>query len=323
MGRGSYRSSDWDKLRNSRGINQAAGVNQIFRNNQLKPQYDPKNINIRESRDSEDSPESTPIIISFDDTGSMGYLATEIAKNSLNKTITEIYDKKPVTNPHVMCAAYGNIGDPAPLQVTQFEADIRIVEQLLDMWILLRGRGDSGDPLIWYFAANHTSIDSYEKRGKKGFLFTIGDDDIKKDLSGPDIHALFGDTDLPDEITVKEILEAAQEKYHVFHIVTKPLRSNVYPHWRELLPDNTALVEKENVEHLYMVIISLMQLVNGQDRNEIIAQWPSNVQAAIKSALKDIKTDAEKNAPATEPKSEDTPSAEPEKKSFFQKIFGK
>ena len=320
MGRGSYRSSDWDKLRNSRGINQSAGVNDIFRNNQLKSQYDPKNINIRESRDSEDSPESTPVIISFDDTGSMGYLATEIAKNSLNKTITEIYDKKPVTNPHVMCAAYGNIGDPAPLQVTQFEADIRIVEQLLDMWIVLRGRGDSGDPLIWYFAANHTSIDSYEKRGKKGFLFTIGDDDIKRDLSGDAVRELFGDTDLPPVLTVKEILKAAQEKYHVFHIVTKPLRSNVYANWRALLPHSTALVEKDNVEHLYMVIISIMQLVNGQNRAEIISQWPSDVQSAIWAALKDIKTDSKESAPISGPKTEEAPS---EKKSFFQKIFGK
>ena len=182
MGYGSYKAKDWDKLRNSRGINSSSNVNDIFKNREVDPKYDPKNINVRESRDSADSPESTPIIIGFDDTGSMGYLAQEIAQNSLNKTVTEIYDKNPVTNPHVMCAAYGNAGDVGPLQVTQFEADIKIVEQLLDLWIPLRGMGDSGDPLLWYFAAKHTSIDSWEKRGKKGFLFTIGDDTIKRSI---------------------------------------------------------------------------------------------------------------------------------------------
>ena len=76
MGRGFYSSSDWNKLRNSRGMNNARSVEQIFTSKQVDPKYDPKNINMRESRDSEDSPESTPIIIAFDDTGSMGYLAT-------------------------------------------------------------------------------------------------------------------------------------------------------------------------------------------------------------------------------------------------------
>ena len=289
MGYGSYRSTDWEKLRTSRGINQASNVNEIFKNQELKPQYDPSKINVRESRDSADSPESTPIIISFDDTGSMGYLAQEIAQNSLNKTVTEIYDKNPVTNPHIMCAAYGNAGDFAPLQVTQFEADIKIVEQLLDLWIVRRGRGDSGDPLIWYFAAKHTSIDSWEKRGKKGFLFTIGDDTIKGPIDKYYFAEIFGDEDVTRDLTPEEILEMAREKYHVFHIITKPLRADVLEKWLDLLPDSTAIVDEANVKNLYMVIISIMQLVNGQDRKEILNQWPATVRDGIASALEHIK----------------------------------
>lgn len=289
MGYGSYKSTDWDKLRTSRGINQASNVNEIFKNQELKPQYDPSKINVRESRDSADSPESTPIIISFDDTGSMGYLAQEIAQNSLNKTVTEIYDKNPVTNPHIMCAAYGNAGDIAPLQVTQFEADIKIVEQLLDLWIVRRGRGDSGDPLIWYFAAKHTSIDSWEKRGKKGFLFTIGDDTIKGPIDKYYFAEIFGDEDVTRDLTPEELLEMASEKYHVFHIITKPLNQSVYKYWRMLLPDSTALVEAADVKNLYMVIISLMQLVNGQDKESVINQWPGDARDGIRKALEDIR----------------------------------
>ena len=289
MGRGFYSSSDWNKLRNSRGMNNARSVEQIFTSKQVDPKYDPKNINMRESRDSEDSPESTPIIIAFDDTGSMGYLATEIAQNSLNKTITEIYDKKPVTNPHVMCAAFGNAGDIGALQVSQFEADIRIVEQLLDFWMVLRGCGDSGDPLVWYFAAKHTSIDSYEKRGKKGFLFTIGDDYIKQDINRYNITEIFGDTDISKNLTEEDALAMAREKYHVFHIITKPLNSTVTEKWFSLLPDGTALVDEKNVKNLYMVIISIMQLVKGQDREEIINQWPKEARYGIREAIKRIR----------------------------------
>ena len=304
MGYGSYRASDWDKLRNSRGISGATSADEIFRNRRLNPKYDPSNINIRESVDSADSPESTPIIIAFDDTGSMGYLAQEIAQNSLNKTVTEICDKNPVTNPHVMCMAYGNCGDPAPLQVTQFEADIRIVEQLLDLWLVLKGRGDSGDPLAWYFAARHTKTDSFDKRGRKGFLFTIGDDDIKHNLSSVQIQSIFGDIDVNGDLTPKQVLDMAQEKYHVFHIITKPLRDRVEKSWRALLPNGTALVREQNVQHLYMVIISIMQLVNGMDRKDIIAQWPDYVRTDIAEAIKSIKV-----GKAT--------------KSFGKKIFGK
>lgn len=306
MGYGSYRASDWDKLRNSRGISHATAVNEIFKNTKLNPKYDPRNINMRESVDSADSPESTPIIIAFDDTSSMGYLAKEIAQSSLNKTITEIYDKNPVTNPHVMCAAFGNCGDPAPLQVTQYEADIRIVEQLLDLWLVLRGRGDSGDPLVWYFAAKHTKIDSFDKRGKKGFLFTIGDDDIKRTLSSEQIATVFGDIDVNDALTPKQVLTMAQEKYNVFHIITKPLRESVCKSWETLLPNSTALVREENVKDLYMVIISIMQLVNGMDRKDIISQWPAEVRHDISGAIKDVRVGAD---------------AEP--KSFIKKIFGK
>ena len=317
MGFGSYRSSDWTKLKNSRGINSSASVQQIFKNKQMDPKYDPKNINIRESRDSADSPESTPIIIAFDDTGSMGYLAQEIAQNSLNKTVTEIYDKNPVTNPHVMCAAYGNSGDVGPLQVTQFEADIKIVEQLLDLWIVLRGRGDSGDPLIWYFAAKHTSIDSFEKRGKKGFLFTIGDDTIKRPITGIDIYNIFGDEYTKKDYSAEELLAMAKGKYNVFHIVTKPLNEAVLGTWLSLMPNETAIVEQDNVSNLYMVIISIMQLVNGQDRTSIINQWPEDVRDKIAEAIRYIKVGAESDESGA------VMSADPEeKKPFFKKLFG-
>ena len=88
MGYGSYDASDWNKLKNSRGMNAQSSAQDIFKGNEFQEKYLPVFIDKRESCDSEDSPLSTPIIIGFDVTGSMGYLAAEIAKNSLNKTIT-------------------------------------------------------------------------------------------------------------------------------------------------------------------------------------------------------------------------------------------
>ena len=81
----------------------------------------------------------------------------------------------------------------------------------------------------------------------------------------------------------------AREKYHVFHIVTKPLNGKVYDNWRRLMPDSTALVLSNNIKDLYMVIISIMQLVNGMSRDDVISQWPADVRKAIRDSIKDIK----------------------------------
>ena len=80
MGRGSYTASDWSKLKNSRNITADASASQLFQKNSVDERFDPRFVNVRESCDSEDSPEATPIIIGFDVTGSMGYLAEELAK---------------------------------------------------------------------------------------------------------------------------------------------------------------------------------------------------------------------------------------------------
>ena len=87
MGYGSYRSSDWSKLKASAKITDSSSVSQIFKNRSMEERFNPKFIEMRESMDSEEHPNSTPVIIGLDTTGSMGYLSEEIAKNGLNETM--------------------------------------------------------------------------------------------------------------------------------------------------------------------------------------------------------------------------------------------
>ena len=167
MGRGSYTAADWAKLRNSRNLEGAKNETEIFRRTSCDPRFDPKFIRVREARDSEDHPESLPIIIGLDVTGSMGYLATQVAQESLNETMMKLYSTNAVKDPALLFAAYGDYHDEAPLQVTQFESDIRIAEQLLDLWLENGGSGEVTLSALWHFAAEHTALDNYEKRGKK------------------------------------------------------------------------------------------------------------------------------------------------------------
>lgn len=313
MGCGSYNAADWNKLKDSKGINANSTASDIFSGNKVNEKYLPKFITVRESRDSADSPESTPIIIGFDSTGSMGYLAAEIAKNSLNKTATMILEKRPVTDPHIMCAAftapYGNV----PLQVTQFEADIRVVEQLLD-FNLGGGNTYSYDSLVWYFANKHTSTDCYEKRRKKGFIFCIGDevgdDGNIETLTGDAIKSVFSDND-SQGFKTKELYELTSEKYEIFHIITGSHTEHSMKTWDPLIPGRNIIVESEDIEFLAEVMISVMQMVNGMSKEEVISQWSGKAKDVVEKAVSSIVLNKTS-------KSSDSN----EKKGFFSKLFG-
>ncbi len=290
MGRGSYNAADWNKLKDSRGINAGSTADDIFSGNKVNEKYLPKFINVRESRDSEDSPQSTPIIIGFDSTGSMGYLAAEIAKNSLNKTATMILEKRPVTDPHIMCAAFTSPHEQPPLQITQFEADIRVVEQLLE-FTLNGGNMYSYDSLVWYFALEHTAIDSYEKRKQKGFIFCIGDevgDDGRNEiLNSLSIKKVFND-DRERGFTTGELYNAASEKYEIFHIITGRHTEHSLETWERLISGRNAVVEPEDIEFLAEVMISIMQHMNGMTKEETLSQWTGKARDAVEKALSTI-----------------------------------
>ena len=85
MGRGSYTARDWEKLKTSRSITSDARADNLFKNRQMLDKFNPKFIGMREARDNDEHPNSTPIAIGVDVTGSMGYLSEEIVKNSLNE----------------------------------------------------------------------------------------------------------------------------------------------------------------------------------------------------------------------------------------------
>lgn len=275
MGYGSYTAADWNKLKNSRGLTSTASANDIFSRSVILDKYNSKFINKRESCDSEDSPESTPIILGFDVTGSMGYLAEEIAKNSLNETIMQILAKKPVSDPHLLCAAITN--NREPIQATQFEADIRVVEQLLDFKLGGANRF-AYDNLLWYFAAKHTKTDCNEKRKKKGILICIGDEIVGVNdnrLATEDISICFDDKMIVP-VTFKKAMAMASKKYDLAHIVIGPesrFNSNnprcSYDGWVKAMPGRVAGLLDKNIDCLSDVIVAMIRIMKGELRQKV------------------------------------------------------
>lgn len=293
MGGGRWSDSDWATY-SSTTTKTARTVDDIYKSKGMVDKFDPSKIVMRESRDSVDNPNSTALIVALDVTGSMDSVLDSMAREGLKTLATEIYARKPITDPHIMYMGVGDVdaGDRAPLQVTQFEADIRIAEQMMDIWLERHGGGNSyeGYNLPWYFAGMKTSIDCFEKRGKKGYLFTVGDEETPNGLSATAIKRVFGDT-VQTGLSNEQLLAMVSRMYHVYHLIVNQgshYRSNgvaVDRKWRELLGQRAMNL----TDHTKMseVIVSTIQANEGFAKDAILDSWDGKTKDVVAHALKD------------------------------------
>jgi hypothetical protein len=263
----------------------------------MKDTLNPKGVNIRESRDSIVNPQSTAIIVGLDVTGSMGMIAEALAKEGLGILFNEILDRKPVTDPHLMFMAIGDVWcDNAPLQVSQFEADDRIIQQLTDIFLEGGGGGNQFESynLPWYFAANHTSIDCFEKRGKKGYLFTVGDEYPASDLTREQISQVFGDKLQTDRLSNEQLLMMVSKMYNVFHVIVEQgnfARSDlagVKKAWKEVLGQN--VISLTDYRKLSEVIVSAIQVVEGAKADDVAKSWSAETALVVSKAIGGLKS---------------------------------
>ncbi len=285
MGSGTFDASAY---RAYSATTRGKSTDEIYSSRSINKNLDPKGVNIRESRDSADNPNSTPIIVALDVTGSMGIIADVLAREGLGTLFTELLDRKPVTDPHLMFMAVGDANfDQAPLQVSQFEADNRIVEQLTQIFIEHGGGGNCFESynLPWYFAANHTVHDSLIKRGKRGYLFTIGDEESPQALTKAQIKEVIGD-DMEREQSSDEMLADAQRMYDVFHIVieegdhARNQPEKVRSSWAALLGQH--VIHLADHKKLAETIVSTIEVVEGRDAKTATHKFGSVVYDAVK-----------------------------------------
>ncbi|WP_445711966.1 hypothetical protein [Flavobacterium sp.] len=224
-------------------------ANEIFTQNKLRMAHEsmnPNGVTFREARDSEANPNSYPIILGLDVTGSMGHIPHELVKEGLPKLMGGIIDGG-VPDPALLFLGIGDHEcDGYPLQVGQFESG----DEELDMWLTRTyiesgGGGNAGESylLAWYFAAFHTRTDAFEKRGQKGLLFTIGDEPNLKVLPASAIKEIMGSGE--QTYSDLELLAEAKKRYEVYHIsVLHSTRAQTAEiGWKEVLGENCISVE--------------------------------------------------------------------------------
>lgn len=291
MGSGRFDPADYHVFTTSTASKK---TDEIYTSRGLHDLLNPKGVKLRESRDSDLNPKSTPLIVALDVTGSMGILADVIAREGLGTLFTTIYDRRPITDPHIMFMAVGDANcDRAPLQVSQFEADKRIIEQLTQIYLEHGGGGNRFESynLPWYFAAFHTEHDSLIKRGKRGYLFTVGDEEVPGDLTNEQIERFIGDK-LEQPLTTKDMLQLAQRAYDVFHIIieegdyAKREPERVRNSWEKLLGQR--VIRLADHKKLAETIVAAIEVAETGDADEASKHWGGDTARIVHEAVKRI-----------------------------------
>lgn len=258
---------------------------------------------VRESRDSDAHPNSKPVVVFFDVTGSMEGVPRQL-QTVLPKLMGLLLRKGYIVDPQVLMGAIGDYngqstdasgayirgfgGDRAPVQIGQFESGIEMDNDLTNMF-LEKGGGGQQPPqesyqLAYYFAARKTSCDAWEKRHEKGFLFTIGDERPYSRVTKQEILDVFGDTIENASIPTSQLIRECQERWEIFHIIPAETSHGRDPELRRVWGDLIGaeqVITIEDANNICEVIGSTIGLMEGNTDQE-----------AVVSDLKDVGTSA-------------------------------
>lgn len=216
---------------------------ELYKSRKLADVLNPYKV-MRECCDSEEHPNTTPVILALDVTGSMGDSAVKVAQQ-LNTIMTDIYASGVVPDVEFCIMAIGDLAyDEAPIQMGQFESDIRIAEQLDQIYFEGGGGGNTYESYTaaWYMGLNHCKLDCWN-RGKKGIIITLGDELPNPYLPVKGIERTVGDK-VQGDIETKDLLPQALEKFDIYHISVDDRassyqwnneRRNLDGKWTELL----------------------------------------------------------------------------------------
>lgn len=162
--------------------------------------------------------QNTPIVVISDFTSSRGK-DIEIIDQKLPMLIGQIMMKAYVSNPTISFAGLGDATcDVAPIQVGQFYFDDKIDSVLSRMWPEKGGGGTGQESyqLMAYYYAYHANLDC-NKRGKKGYLFFIGDEGFYPKVAKEEVKKIIGD-DISEDLDSKAVFADLQEKFEVFFL---------------------------------------------------------------------------------------------------------
>lgn len=257
----SYSKSVGRAVTSSGMLDDSYNVQTLYRSRNLQKELNPYNV-VRECCDSEEHPNTIPVILALDVTGSMGSAAAEVAK-TLNVVMTSLYEK--INDVEFMIMGIGDLAyDDAPIQASQFESDIRIAEQLDKIYFEGGGGGNAFESYTgaWYFGLNHTKLDCWN-RGKKGIIITMGDEPLNPYLPKGRLSLVTGDR-LQADVETSELYNSVIEKFDVYHLAVndratsyRSYRDRIASTWGKYLDDDhLKVVTLNNISQTIVDIVT-------------------------------------------------------------------
>lgn len=147
----------------------------------------------------------------------MGKACKETA-GALGNIMTTLYEK--YKDIQIMVMGIGDLAyDRSPIQISQFESDVRIAEWLDKIWIEGNGGGNGFESYTaaWYMGLHHTKLDCFDKQGRKGIIITMGDEALNPYLPAWSLKSLTGDN-MEKDVETKDLYVEASKKFDIFHI---------------------------------------------------------------------------------------------------------
>ncbi|WP_296864858.1 hypothetical protein [uncultured Methanobrevibacter sp.] len=221
MGSGGWTRSSYASYSTSRGLSYdtttGRATGQEYTARKLDTDLDPRNFKIRECANSDEHPNTIPVILALDVTGSMGRSCNECAE-ALNVIMSNLYTK--YADIEICVMGIGDLAyDHAPIQMSQFESDIRIAESLNKIYMEHGGGGNSYESYTaaWYMGLNRTKLDAFDKQNRKGIIITMGDEELNPYLPKGKLNYFINGSEQAD-VETKDLYEQAIKKFNIFHI---------------------------------------------------------------------------------------------------------
>jgi hypothetical protein len=227
---------------------------------------------VRESFDSDAHPVSTAVAVFFDVTGSMAEVP-KIFITKLGTLMASLVKKGFIEHPHILFGAVGDATtDSAPIQVGQFESGNEM-DEALSLFNLEGGGGGQNTEsyeLSMYYMARHADMHCVTKRGKKAYVFFLGDEVPYPRVKKSEVKAFIGD-DIQDDISLEDIVTELREKFEVFWLmpggtshfnddgVIKPLQKLFGQNFRKM----------ENPEDVCEMIATIIGVNEGYDLHDV------------------------------------------------------
>jgi len=270
MGGGAYKEETYEQEKSVRKLNNISDFAYSDSNpDRIHPDLDPVRINGKvagryESRDSVEHPNSTPVVISFDVTGSNVDRA-RIVQQKLTKLMNGL--KGAIPDPQVAVWANDDwLADKArrvrgALQMSEFESDNRVDEWLRKIMLVGDGGGNGRESydLVLYAAARKTVLDCVEKRGRKGYLFVYADENLPDYATKDQIKDVFGDALPAERISIQSLIAEAREFYNIYWLWPQGGQIQARDKAVQLL-GKEYVVEMESPDDIVETIISRVQI---------------------------------------------------------------